>query len=127
MKDTRTITLAGQPIEVPMLPLRLNMTAYPLCRKLSEAFTPERIVAAKGVLDCTEEEMADLAELAFIGARAADPALDRAAFDEWAVTPPELLDAFFPLRYQTGGWIAPTPEQIAAMEGEQQPGEAMGA
>lgn len=127
MSDTRTITLAGQPIEVPMLPLRLNMKAYPLCQRYNTKEFWERVKEAKGSLQCSEEEMADLAELAFIAAKAADPTLERDAFDGWAITPPELLDCFFHVRYQTGGWTELTPEQAAALEASDEPGEAQGA
>lgn len=123
MTEPRTITLAGQQIDVPALPLRLNMIAYPLCRGLTNGGLLQRIAEAAGAVDCTAEEMADLAELAFIGAKAADPALEREAFDEWPITPPELLDAFFGIRYQTGGWVAATLGE----EGPGDMGEARGA
>jgi hypothetical protein len=118
MTEPRTITLGGREIDVPALPLRLNMQAYPLCRKLSNDGLLERVAAAKGAVDCTADEMADLAELAFLAAKAADPALERDAFDEMPITPPELLDSFFSIRYQTGGWVATTPEEEPDPAGE---------
>jgi hypothetical protein len=121
MTEPRTIVLAGQSLSVPALPLRLNKIAYPLCRKLTNDGLLERIIEAKGVLDCSAEEMEDLAELAFIAAKAADPTVEREAFDERPVTPPELLDVFLNIRYQTGGWTA------APQEGQPAPGEARGA
>lgn len=127
MTETRPIVLAGSTLDVPALPLRLNMRAYPLCRKLTNDDFLQRIADAKGVLVCTEEEMADLAELAFLAAKAANPALEREAFDGWAVTPPELLDAFFVIRWQTGGWIPAPIASAAPQEGEEEPGEAQGA
>lgn len=125
MTETRTITLAGRAIEVPPLPLRINMIAYPICRKLTNAEFVERYIAAaraKSLIEVTTEEMADLAEIAFCGAQAADRSLARDAFDEWSISPSELIDAFFPVRLQTQGWVAGEPQ-----EGQSEPGEAEGA
>lgn len=124
MTDTRPITLAGKVLEIPPLPLRVNMRAYPLCQKLTNEDFLKRIAAARGVLVCSEEEMTELAELAFLAANAAEPTLEREDFDSWAVTPPELLDAFFTIRYQTGGWIAAPVGSAAPGEGPDEPGEA---
>lgn len=121
MTDTLPITLGGRIFDVPPLPLRLNMRAYPLCRKLSGGGLIERIGKSGGSLNCTEEEMADLVDLVFLGVIAADPTVDRAAFENLAVKPPELVDSFFALRYQTGGWVAAKPQ-----EGDDT-GEAKGA
>lgn len=122
MTETRPMTLGGRTFDVPALPLRLNMKAYPLCRKLGAAGLIERIAASGGSLDCSEDEMADLVDLAFLGVSAADPSIDRAAFEELPVAPPQLLDAFFVLRYQSGGWVPATPT-----EGDDGAGEAKGA
>lgn len=121
MTAPKPITLADRTFDVPALPLRLNMKAYPLCRKLSTGGLVERIAGAKGSLDFSEDEMVDLAEIAFLGASAADPTLDRASFESLAVNPSQLLDAFFVLRYQTGGWVP-----IESQEGEEAVGEAQG-
>jgi len=121
MTDTLPITLGGRIFDVPPLPLRLNMRAYPLCRTLSTTDLIERVTASGGSLNCTEDEMADLVDLAFLGVTAADPTVDRAAFEDLPVKPPELLDAFFALRYQTGGWVTAKPQ-----EGDDT-GEAKGA
>jgi hypothetical protein len=107
--NTKTIILAGSPIEVPFLPIRLNKIAYPLCRKLHNLGFMERVITGKGQLDCSPEEMEDLIELAYVAAVAANPRITRDEFDNWPVTPPELVDCWFLLRYQTGGWIAPEP------------------
>jgi hypothetical protein len=125
MTETKTIVLAGNEIEVPRFTLGLNLEAYPLCRKLTNAGYPERYItaaAANAAVEVSNEEFADLAQLAFLGAKAVDPTLVRADFDGWTVAPPELLDAFFPLRLQTGGWVAGAPK-----EGEDDTGEAEGA
>jgi len=121
MSDTRTITLGGTGFAVPALPFRINRQAYPLCRKLTAANLIERALAANGALDCSADEMDDLGELAFLAASAADKALTRAAFDELPIAPPQLLDAFFAIRYQTGAWVA----QEAGAEPEA--GEILGA
>lgn len=122
MSETRTITLGGATFAVPPLPLRINRVAYPICRRLTTAQLIERCVAIKGALDCTPEEMADVAELAFLAASAADKTLTREVFDDLPVTPPELLDAFFAIRYQTGAWVA-----VADADAGNEPGEAAGA
>jgi hypothetical protein len=121
MTDTRPVTLGGRTFGVPPLPLRLNMKAYPLCRTLSAGSLLDRIAAAGGGLDCTEEEMADLAELAFLAASAGDADLERATFDELPVLPSELINAFFLMRYQSGGWVP-----MAAPEEADDTGEAKG-
>ena len=115
MPKTREITLGGKVFAVPPLPIRLNKVAYPLCLRLvkskpatdDEPAVPslfDRIVNYEGKLECSAAEMDDLADLAYLAASAADPTLTRAAFDEMPVTPPELGDALFDIRYQTGGW-----------------------
>lgn len=119
---TRTITLAGTGFEVPMLPIRLNMIAYPLCRKLHNEGFLDRVIEGKGQINCSEEEMRDLVEIAFVAAQAANPRIVREEFDNWPITPPELVDAFFLVRYQTGAWIA---TDVAEQE-EGEPGEAPG-
>lgn len=126
MADTRTMIIAGSPFEVPMLPIRLNKIAYPICRKLSNAGFLNRIVEGKGQVDCSTEEMDDLTELAFVAVSSANPRITREEFDNWPITPPELVDVFFLIRYQTGGWIALDPNAGTQVE-ETEPGEAQGA
>ena len=120
MSETRDITLGGQTFAVPPLPLRVNRVVYPLCRKLTGAGLIERMIEGGGSLDCTEEEMADLVELAFLAASASATPIDRDALDDLPVTPPELLDAFLKVRYQTGAWV---PGEAAAEPGEAQGGK----
>ena len=128
MSETKTITLAGKAYAVPPLPLRANRVVYPLCRKLVQAQLIERCIAAGGTLDCDDDEFEALLTLVHRAAQAADPALSRDAFDELAVTPPELLDAFFSIRYQTGAWV---PAVVTPVDGnpdlDAAPGEAAGA
>lgn len=119
MTEPRDITIGGQVFAVPALPIRLNRIAYPLCKKLSEADLFQRCIDNNGVLDATDDELDSLIELAFLAVSAADKAMTRAMFDELPVTPPELLDVFFGVRYQTGAWLA---AQAGAA-----PGEAPGA
>lgn len=136
MTETRPIELAGRTIEVPPLPIRINMEAYPLCRKLTNSGFVERVLEvlkanAEGdtkssVVELVADEMDGLVQLAFLASKAADPTLEREAFDQWPIAPAELLDAFWPIRYQTGGWTPPPPDQES---GEEEPaaGEAQGA
>jgi hypothetical protein len=124
MSKSRSITLAGTAMEVPMLPIRYNRVAFPLCRKLHNAGFLDRVVEGMGNVDCSTEEMDDLIEIAFAAAQAANPRITREEFDNWPITPPELVDAFFLVRYQTGGWVELTGP---APEGEDVPGEAQGA
>lgn len=122
MDKSKTITLAGSPFEVPMLPIRLNKTAYPICRKLHNGGLLDRIVEGKGQVDCSAEEMDDLIELAFVGVLSSNPRITREEFDNWPITPPELVDAFFLIRYQTGAWIEYDGSPLS--EGEDASGEA---
>ena len=122
MTDTRDIVLGGKTYAVPPLPLRLNMKAYPLCRDLSNSDLLDRFIKAEGKVAFTDEELAALTDLAFIGANAAEPALTREAFDEMPVAVNELLAVLFTMRYQTGGWLPLDPS-----EDQQDTGEAKGA
>lgn len=118
MSITRTITLAGQPYAIPPLPLRINRVVYPIVRGLSampadgssDSFL-ERMTASNGALDViTDAEWDDLIEIAFQAASAATTGLTREAFNDMPILPGELLDAFFPIRLQTGAWLASTPD-----------------
>jgi len=124
MSDIRTITLAGRTFDVPPLPLRVNMAAYPICQRLSngsliQKFT-EAVVsdAAFSSVAISAEEMEDLATLAFLGASTADRDLTRDAFDDLPINPGELIEAFYSMRYQTGVWKA------VPVNGTTEPGEA---
>jgi len=117
----RTITLAGVAYAVPELPLGINMQVYPICARLTTGGLIDRCIEGGGNLVCTPEEMADLAEIAFQAARAAGAQETREEFDRLPITPPELLNAFFEIRIQTGAWT------VAEPAGGDTPGEAPGA
>jgi hypothetical protein len=116
MAKTRPVTLGGTELHVPMLPIRLNKIAYPLCRKLHNSGFLDRIIEGKGQVDCSDEEMDILVEIAFTAVQAAAPQVTRDEFDNWAISPPELVDAYFVIRYQTGAWVAPEPEAEVSEE-----------
>lgn len=118
MSGTRDITLGGRTFAVPMLPLRISRLAYPLCVQLTKAQLFERAVQFGGVLDVTKDEMAQLSELAFLACQAADPTLKPDDFDNLPATPAEMLDAFYFIRFQTGGWRPIEPGEKPAGEGE---------
>lgn len=117
-RQNRPISLGGRIFDVPPLPLGVTIFVYPICRRLSGAI--ERLFSAAGgdELQLTAEEMGDLTELAFQGARVADPDLDAQAFLALPVTPPELFAAFFAMRVQCGGWRSLNEEDAPAGEGE---------
>ena len=119
MSKVREFTLGGRKFAVPPLPFRANREIYPLCRKLHNAGLIERAIQAQGALDCTTEEMDDLAQIAFLACGASTTPLSREEFDVLPLTPPELLDAYFEIRVQTGGWVANDKPAPA-------PGEAQG-
>lgn len=121
MTTNRVITLAGQTFSVPPLPFRVNREVYPLCRKLNNDGLIERAIQAEGVLDCTIEEMDDLAMIAFLAIGVSGADLTRDEFDVLPITPPELINAYFEIRIQTGGWVA-NPARTA----EPEPGKAKG-
>ena len=123
MTETRNITLGGQVYAVPHLPIRINKKAYPICRNLATSGLLDRCLKAEGRLDCTEDEMADLAELAWLGASAADKSLTRAAFDDLPINPLELLSAFLDIRIQTGAWLdqEDAPADMGEAEGAPRP------
>lgn len=127
---SRTIILAGGSFDVPMFPIRLNKIAYPICQKLHAAQVIERAIAGEGKCDVSAEEMDDLTELAFVAVQAANPRITREEFDNWPISPPELVDAFFLVRYQTGAWVpvegSPHDQLQVPEEGEEPSGEAPG-
>jgi hypothetical protein len=131
MTQTRDIVLGGKTFAVPVLPLRHNRVIYPLCRDLSadpdnaESFIG-RLAASGGSPDkVADDELDKLIQIAFHAAQAADKELSGAAFDELPITPPELLNAFFLIRLQTGAWLMADSTQIEG--GEPEAGEAKGA
>lgn len=128
---SRTIVLAGGSLDVPMLPIRLNKIAYPICQRLHAAQVIERAIKGEGKCDISAEEMDDLTELAFVAAQAANPRTTREEFDNWPISPPELIDAFFLVRYQTGAWVpvegSPDDQLQISDEEEESSGEAQGA
>lgn len=121
MTETRDMKLGGRTFAVPALPLETTMVVYPLCRKLATGGLVDRAQRSGGVLDVSKEEMSEVVEVAFLCAQAADPALSREAFLALPVTPPELLDAFFVARYQTGAWLAPEDAPSGEGKGEASP------
>lgn len=121
MTEPRDMKLGGRTFAVPALPLKTTMVVYPLCRKLTIGGLIDRAQRSGGVLDVSAEEMADVVEVAFLCAQAADPALSREAFEALPITPPELLDAFFVARYQTGAWLAPEAAPSGEGKGEASP------
>lgn len=113
MSKTRDIVLGDRTFAVPLLPHRYNRVIYPLCRDLSgdpdddDTFV-DRIIKGGGAPGIVRDEEWDkLSEIAFHAACAADKDLTREAFDTLPITPQDLIDAFFAVRYQTGVWIAP--------------------
>lgn len=121
MSEICTIQLGERTFDVPPLPLRLNMIAYPLCQKLAAGGLVDRFVANKGTLICSMDEMTDLATVAFMFARAADREIDQASFDEMHIPPQDLIIAYITGRVQTGGWV-----KRSASEENNAPGEATG-
>jgi hypothetical protein len=112
--DIRIVTLAGREFPVPPLPLRAAQVVYPLCRKLSFAANPadpegrsfvDRFVTSGGALDCIGDDFADLLDVIFHAINAGGAGLSRDEFEALPAKPLELTDAFFAIRYQTGGWV----------------------
>lgn len=135
MTKTRDIVLADRTFAVPLLPLRYNRVIYPLCRDLSEIEGEDtffaRLESKGGTPDAVRDnEWEKLTEIAFHAACAADKDMARDDFENMAITPPQLIDAFFIVRLQTGGWIAgneappPPPDDDAHEAGDTQTGEA---
>jgi len=117
--ENKTMVLGTRKFVVPPLPIGINQIVYPLCRELTNSDLMDRCIKAGNVLDCTPAEMGQLADLAFYAAGAAEPGLGRPDFDALPIMPGQLIDAFFLIRFQTGGWLP-------AAEGNA-PGEAPGA
>jgi hypothetical protein len=116
--DTETINLGGVAFKVPRLPLGVNMKAYPLCRELTEAGIVERVTTNGGRIDYDEKEMAKLVDLCAMALSVAEPQYDRAGLESLPATPTELFDAFFLIRYQTGGWTrVPAGEPVGEVQG----------
>ena len=124
MTDTREMKLGGRTFAVPALPLKVTMKVYPLCRKLTLAGLVTRSVAAGAFAVTDEQEMADVAEVAFLCCQAADWSLTRADFEALPIEPLELIDAFLIARYQTGGWLPPEANPQGDAGAGEQRGEA---
>lgn len=110
MTTTRDIVLGETTFAVPVLPIRHNRIVYPLCRDLSadgdDSFFA-RLVMKNGTPDAVrDDEWPKLIDIAFHAANAADKNLTREVFDEMPITPPQLVDALFVVRVQTGAWMA---------------------
>jgi hypothetical protein len=133
--DARQVELGGRTFAVPVLPLRANRVIYPLCRDLSANASAEdsfigRLAASNGAPDAvTDAEFDKLIEIAYEAACAADPLMTLDQFEEMPITPPELLNAFFLIRLQTGGWVAPSNDITSQADSAEDaaPGEAAGA
>jgi hypothetical protein len=135
MTDPRPITLGDRTFMVPVLPLRHNRVIYPLCRDLSvnngegdtESFMA-RLVAANGTPDAVrDDEWPKLEKIAMQAAMAADPTFTQDDFDNLPVTMPQLIDAFFIVRMQTGAWVSRMPGAEASAEEAPASGEVEGA
>jgi len=122
----RDITLADRTFSVPPLPLRINRVVYPICRELVMNDLLKRCIDAGGQLVATDEELDQLIQISFLAATAADSTVTQEQFDQLAITPPQLLDAFFILRYQTGAWVEATTASVSTPAKEDVPGEAVG-
>lgn len=114
---TRDIVLGDRTFAVPVLSIRHNRIIYPLCRDLSESEGDDtffaRLIAKTGTPDAVrDDEWPKLEKIAFHAACAADKDMTQDAFDDMPITPPQLIDAFFVIRIQTGAWRS--PEEIAA-------------
>lgn len=122
----RDIVLGDRTFSVPPLPIRINRVVYPICRQLVMDDLLKRCIDANGGLVATSEELDQLIQIAFLAASAADSTVTQEQFDQLAITPPQLLDAFFILRYQTGAWVEAQITGALPASGEDVPGEAEG-
>lgn len=113
----RDIVLGDRTFSVPPLPIKYNRVVYPICRDLVIDDLLERCKEAGNQIAATEAEFDQMIELAFHAAQAADPTITRDDFDNLPITPIQLLNAFFQVRYQTGGWVE-LPQGESAPEGE---------
>jgi len=119
MTETRDMKLGGRTFAVPALPIRINIKAYPLLRRLSNGGFVDDWFDAKSAI--ADEDMAALADVLFLCAVAADPALAREDFDALAASPGELMDALLVARFQSGGWLpAKEEDDDGVAEGEGQ-------
>jgi hypothetical protein len=135
-----TLVLADRTFELRRFTLRENARAYPLACQLvaggvidrwleameralaavASAGRGEPASTASSAWMVSEEEMGQMADLVFMACRAADAELTREAFDELAISPRELIGAFFEARYCTGVWIRPEADEPAG-EGDGEP------
>lgn len=118
-EETWTIELGDNTYTVPRLPFKYSRKVYPLCQRLTNAGLPQRIVLPEAPLQLTDDEVDDLAVIAFLAAQAVEPTMTQDAFDNMPITPPQLYDAFFAIRKACGGWRTQT-------EGQEPSGESQG-
>ena len=89
MTQTRDITLAGHTYAVPPLPLAITIPLYPILRKLEMSGFAERW----GGGEPSDEDMADIAMVAFLCVKGCDPEFTAAKFYDLAIMPSQLFQA----------------------------------
>ena len=109
MSETRDMVLGDRTFAVPRLPIGINIKVYPLLRRLNNSGLDDRWFAVDG--EPTEQDMIDITGVLFLCAQAADPQIDRAAFDAIRAPPMQMMDGVLVARYQSGGWV-PRPEGV---------------
>ena len=123
--ENETIKLGREEFSVPPLVIGICRHVYPRCARLTKGTLEARWYASDGDMEFSDDEFADLADIAFWLTVAAGANLDRAAFDRLApVYPMQLMMAFYVARWQTGVWEKPAP---APAEADAEAGEASGA
>jgi len=136
MSDTRPIVLGSKVFDIPQLPFRIFIDAYPICQKLCEESIDEggidmcvdarikRALKGSTGIRLSRDELVDLGEVAFLACTAADPAFTRADFDNLPITPWILSLAFLTIKLQTGAWSVATDDQEQPGAGEAQGADA---
>lgn len=116
-EETWTLSAGDRTFVVPRLPLRVTRAVYPVCQRLTNSGLPLRLTKQDVQLEITETEAEELSTIMFLACQAAAPDLTKEQFDEMPISPSQLYDAFFAIRYACGGWtLKPVVEE---------PGETM--
>ena len=100
-RSPRSLRLGDLDLMIPPLPLRLNVKAYPIVVQLMQAGFVDRLVGSGDSVIVTGEDFEALVQLAGLATEAAGLSID---ITDQAVPLPDLIEAFFVMRLQTGAW-----------------------
>lgn len=104
----RKLRLGGQELQIPDLPLRMNLKVYPLVVRLIEGGFLNRLFASTDSINLTPDDFAGLVELAGYAVEAGGGTMTPEQLQDEVISVPDLCKCFLVMRLATGAWV-PTP------------------